>query len=312
MANFQKCGHAWVGMKIVRIAAAAAAISALLILAGCDLMPKDDGYDPKENEVLVSATAPAGPAPAWVEVRARGDAGKLMGFGMLSLKNGKYSGYVQAGEAGAMKFIVTTGLEMNDKVQWIGSGELTVQGKGQSLEISLAAPAPGGIGPSGGRVFYDKGTYDDGWRYLEAFVPEDGFCQWATARTRIPGATDPGHGAGKPNTALMASNSIFYPAAAKARNLSYGDYYDWFLPSIDELETLLEVLGNSVPFDLDTWNPYWSSTEGTDLDGGADKAHVVNVRSNSGWDWWMNPYVFTRGTQYKDSANGYVIGARRF
>jgi hypothetical protein len=299
-------------MSMVRIAAAVVLASAMLIMAGCDLMPKDDDYEPKENEVLVSASVPAGPAPAWVEVRARTEAGKGVGFGVLSLKNGKYSGYVQASEAGAMKFIVTTGLEMNDKVQWIGSGTLTVQGKGQKLDVSLEAPAIGGTGPSGGRVFYDKGNYDDGWRYLEAYDPEEGFCQWATARTRIPGATDPSHGAGKPNTDLMSLNSSFYPAAKMARNLSYGGYYDWFLPSIDELETLLEVLGNSVPLDLDTWNPYWSSTEGTDLEGNADKAHVVNVRPNSSYFSWMNPYEFSRGTHYKDSSNGRVIGARRF
>ena len=210
-----------------------------------------------------------------------------------------------------MKFIVTTGLEMNDKVQWIGSGVLTVQGKGQSLEVSLSAPVLGGVGSSGSRIFYDKGNYDDGWRYLEAYAAENGFCQWATARTRIPGSTDPSHGAGKPNTALMSTSTIFYPAAAKSTGLTYGNRYDWFLPSIDELETLLNVLGNSGFLTFNTSNPYWSSTEGTTLEGNTDKAYVMNVRPNPNL-YFMEPFIFSKGTAYKEISNGLVIGARRF
>jgi len=34
-------------------------------------------------------------------------------------------------------------------------------------------------GPAGGWVFYDKGYYSDGWRYMEAWIEdEDTDCQW--------------------------------------------------------------------------------------------------------------------------------------
>jgi len=29
-------------------------------------------------------------------------------------------------------------------------------------------------GPAGGWVFYDKGSYSDGWRYMEAWIADEG------------------------------------------------------------------------------------------------------------------------------------------
>jgi hypothetical protein len=65
----------------------------------------------------------------------------------------------------------------------------------------------GGVpGQAGGYVFYDKGRYSDGWRYLEC-APEDagGECGWEVAKSRCD-------------------------------DYAYGGYDDWRLPSDTEID----------------------------------------------------------------------------
>jgi uncharacterized repeat protein (TIGR02543 family) len=150
-------------------------------------------------------------------------------------------------------------------------------------------------GPTGGLVFYDKGSYSDGWRYLEA-APYgwydggiDPSLEWgASGYTVDPSVKATAVGTGEANTENIVSyhDTLFnlYPlkgdyyinptdyseyndgtVAAKVcseYSVVNGEttYDDWFLPSKDELDLMynnLEVygLGGFSGF------PYWSSSE---------------------------------------------------
>jgi hypothetical protein len=127
------------------------------------------------------------------------------------------------------------------------------------------------VGPAGGWVFYDKGSYSDGWRYLEAAPASveievkwmQGVYNFAT------GATETGIGTGMRNTQLIVSAiedsatamDSYAEAAHSCRGLCYGGVSDWFLPSKDELNLMYTNLYlNGVGGFAD--GSYWSSSEG--------------------------------------------------
>jgi tetratricopeptide (TPR) repeat protein len=116
----------------------------------------------------------------------------------------------------------------------------------------------GDRGPAGGIIFYDKGQYTDGWRYLEAAPSDIGptHCGRLTdagtdevldyiegIRTERRGR---GIGAGKRNTEILVAelnrNGESRGAAQLARAYTLNGYNDWFLPNIDELKLIYENL----------------------------------------------------------------------
>ena len=118
------------------------------------------------------------------------------------------------------------------------------------------------IGPAGGLIFYDKGYYSDGWRYLEA-SPSD-LCtniQWYNGHNYVTGANGTDIGTGKENTKIIVnSQGSGYYAAMICDSFIINEYDDWFLPSKDELNLIYtnlceQKIGN---FNC-TW--YWSSSE---------------------------------------------------
>jgi hypothetical protein len=119
-------------------------------------------------------------------------------------------------------------------------------------------------GPAGGIVFYDKGGYSDGWRYLEA-APGDftTTLAWALYDSSISGLGR-GIDTGKSNTEkIIAQLEQFnYPqtAAVLCWTLEMNGYRDWFLPSIDELNLLYQNLYKSGRGGFNANNVYWSST----------------------------------------------------
>ncbi|HPO50913.1 MAG TPA: DUF1566 domain-containing protein [Spirochaetota bacterium] len=123
-----------------------------------------------------------------------------------------------------------------------------------------------GIGPAGGYLFYDKGSYSDGWRYLEcAPTDQSTEIQWYNGSYTTTGATATAVGTGKANTAtIVASQGSGSYAAKLCDDLVLGGYDDWFLPSKDELNlmyTKLKVLGvGGFAFDF-----HWSSSEFNDI-----------------------------------------------
>ena len=119
----------------------------------------------------------------------------------------------------------------------------------------------GGAGQAGGVVFYDKGEYTDGWRFLEAWTSdEDSVYQWKTEDTETP-ATGTTIGTGYDNTYNAMSGSE-HPAAEVVRNATHGGYDNWSLPSKDELNLMYENLHEAGIGDFDPVF-YWSSSEDT-------------------------------------------------
>jgi len=117
------------------------------------------------------------------------------------------------------------------------------------------------IGPAGGYIFYDKGYYSDGWRYLEA-APSDQSpgTPWGCYEVSIPGADGTTVGTGEQNTIdIEAGCATVGTAADICANLSLGGYSDWFLPSKDELNKLYLNKGTIGGF---ADGIYWSSSEG--------------------------------------------------
>lgn len=178
----------------------------------------------------------------------------------------------------------------------------------------------GSRGPSGGYVFYDKGYYSDGWRFLEA-SPSNLREKYAAGRYTINGndvyvngtktynsdCTGTGIGTGRKNTELLvnAISSIWEgPYAAKmCDSYTYTNpindkvYDDWFLPSLDELSELISVSKkvdcNMVADIQGGWDYWWSSSEeyrfpsrvwGESLSGSIDYTWNGNGR-------WQKLYV---------------------
>ncbi|TFB08050.1 DUF1566 domain-containing protein [Candidatus Atribacteria bacterium MT.SAG.1] len=121
------------------------------------------------------------------------------------------------------------------------------------------------IGPAGGYIFYDKGSYSDGWQYLEAapVSTEWTYKQWGSYNTFI-GGTEKGIGTGQSNTttivAWLNDNYEADRAAQLCDALVYGGYSDWFLPSRNELSPMYT---NLKLFGVGGFagGYYWSSSE---------------------------------------------------
>jgi hypothetical protein len=135
----------------------------------------------------------------------------------------------------------------------------------------------GDTGPAGGIVFYDKGKYSDGWRYLEA-APADLLLDGDTAGVswggygKAVGTTARGTatGSGSSNTtgivAAYGSNEPYAGtadyAALRCNNIIVNGHDDWYLPSKDELNLLFELRDKIGAF-KPSW--YWTSTEGSGI-----------------------------------------------
>lgn len=144
----------------------------------------------------------------------------------------------------------------------------------QALYAKWVPYSIGDIGPAGGYIFYDKGSYSDGWRYMEAAPASYEFTNkvWGGSGTTV-GGTGTAIGTGKLNTEKIVlrfgnaepyENKTDYAAKLCFDLVVTKDgvaYDDWFLPSKDELNQMYRNLykkgigGFSV-------NNYWSSSEG--------------------------------------------------
>jgi len=132
-------------------------------------------------------------------------------------------------------------------------------------------------GPAGGYIFYDKGYYSYGWRYLEA-APSDQStgAPWGCYGVSISGADGTAVGTGEQNTIdIEAGCATFGTAADICANLGLGGYSDWFLPSKDELNLMYENL------------------------------KVAGVSSFANYLYWSSSEYYAYGAWYQNFYNGY-------
>jgi hypothetical protein len=132
-------------------------------------------------------------------------------------------------------------------------------------------------GPSGGWIFYKKGNWSDGWRYLEV-APK--WTEWTDIEwagelpyTDLNGDDDTvvpellGIGDGKANTDFLQWNDFSGQAPDRCLDLTFiyngFTFDDWFLPSYDELTAMVDNLHDQSPpvGDFAEEIPYWSSSE---------------------------------------------------
>lgn len=152
-----------------------------------------------------------------------------------------------------------------------------------AIEPIAAQYAIGDAGPAGGIVFYDKGFYSDGWRYLEA-APSDiggnrnyifGYYKKSDDGSILRSGTADGIGFGKLNTEILVgdmgdaayasmdgSTKTEDYASRLCDTYTYGGYSDWFLPSKDELNLMYVNLHKAgLGGFANDYAPFWSSSE---------------------------------------------------
>jgi len=167
----------------------------------------------------------------------------------------------------------------------------------------------GDIGPAGGLVFYDKGNFSNGWRYMEAAPIETEFsARWGAEGQVINGLGTP-VGFGKKNTQLIieylnqTQGEVFkiantYDVAWKIDecaayicvSINFDGFKDWFLPSKDELNLMYKNLAQKGFGDFPQYRGYWSSS----------KDFIPGDNSHN--PWYQS---FTDGSQ--DEEPGYLI-----
>ena len=133
------------------------------------------------------------------------------------------------------------------------------------------------MGPAGGIVFYDKGFYSDGWRYLEVTqhsISQDRFGYHRPRGKNEMIGTSKSIGSGRINTERLvlhmdqngqaysnnSGDSLSSYAARSCYDYSINDFDDWFLPSMMELECIYRNLKLGV-YDDFTYRFYLSSCE---------------------------------------------------
>ncbi len=135
----------------------------------------------------------------------------------------------------------------------------------------------GATGPAGGLVFYDKGSYTNGWRYMETALIDSDASEWGCFGSVVTNTNNSEIGAGLLNSVLIANyhdnlsnyyinpsicNSLNNGTVASKKVLLYqiNNTNDWFLPSENELSLMYENLKVENLGSFSNSN-YWSSTQ---------------------------------------------------
>jgi hypothetical protein len=154
---------------------------------------------------------------------------------------------------------------------WISAITGTTEGeKSPALSVRTPSYTVGTRGPAGGLIFYDKGEFSEGWRYLEAAPNNLNSAQWGAYERNVSG-TSTDIGTGKRNTEIIVAYLRQIGETGRAAQLCdsfvAGGYDDWFLPSTDELNLMYQNLKQrGLGGFTDSW--YWSSSQ-HDSSGGS-------------------------------------------
>jgi len=267
-------------------------VLAMATMSACNLaVPAQEG---SIVEVVLDGTGGArGPQltfatdATWVNIKVVVSLGVQKGEGILSKTDNVWRGKISVSETGPKTFTATAGATAS-QVAWIGKNTLNVTGSGLSLTVAVSVPAVGSLGASSGYVFYDKGSYSNNWRYLEA-APVDlegNPCIFAYYKNPVNeyaksvGSTGTIAGTGAANTTTLVNAMGFSGFMANAQpsntpqtatyaaklcaDLTAWGYDDWFLPSKDELRAMYTSLFQASPSSLGGLadKTYWSSSEG--------------------------------------------------
>lgn len=134
----------------------------------------------------------------------------------------------------------------------------------------------GQTGPSGGIIAYDKGTFTNGWRYIEVALTDSVIEEWGCVSVQITDAQFDQVGTGYQNSVAITNyhenltNYFLNPSvcsslnngsvsAKTGLNQTIGLKKDWCIPSINELQLLYNL--HNQGFGSFTVTNYWSSSE---------------------------------------------------
>ena len=134
---------------------------------------------------------------------------------------------------------------------------------GNEIFFTTKLPVVGETGPAGGIVFFDKGSNQNGWRFLEAAPVDNAVSRWGCGGN-VTGTLS-SIGSGNANTNFIVLSCISPTAARLCADLVLNGYDDWFLPSKDELN---QMYVNLYKKKIGSWAhyEYMSSTQGASSD----------------------------------------------
>jgi hypothetical protein len=168
-------------------------------------------------------------------------------------------------------------------------------------QITPLVYALGDTGPGGGLVFY---VTADGMHGLEVTPADSSSSVWGCVSTDITRADGTAIGTGQPNTVeILHLCSDPTSAAQVTTNYTVNGFYDWYLPSKDELNQIFCVLGNSAGL----------RTTCTGLPG------TLNVVGFNATNYWSSSQIdatyaweqsFDSGTQGAGTAKSTSLGVR--
>jgi hypothetical protein len=192
---------------------------------------------------------------------------------------------------------------------WVSVTENGIEGaKSTSISQALLTTSLGQIGPGGGIIFYDKGSFSDGWQYLEV-APASTVVRapfFNGNNNILPNTTRQEIGTGKSNTRTLVDffNRIGSSgnAAQICNNLTYNGLNDWFLPSSEELKLVYLLKKRGLGgFEEGL---YWSSSVSVYSNGrnayDANYVYLVNLASRR----WDLPALHGRDTSLEPGQSG--------
>ena len=163
----------------------------------------------------------------------------------------------------------------NSAEKWTDIG--TEQNGNVIMEISIKPNTTWTVssyGPSNGFIFYDKGYYSNGWRYLESAPSDIEMSSWGCPGVSIPAAANISIGSGLSNSkAIVNSCNTSNIAAKRCLEYSINGFDDWFLPSQQEFAliytNLIKLgLGKFATEPIPSMGTlYWTSTQLTSESG---------------------------------------------